>query len=308
LLPALRPRPPERPSAAAARPARRIPTLPAGDRGAAADPSGDRGGGGDPPVGPLLGGGEPAPCLARAEALEGGCMSSLDLGPADVAARVERYHGVSLDAVMEVIAYLRDPGDSVIAGGSLALGLGNHRSDLDLVVCGEPTESTRVPLEHWVDSLRVDVWRRAQADIDELFERAESKLDDQAPLAGAFGALNEQTDLKLLHRIPFGIPRDGPQLRPATPRDYGRIARDLVVREYAERMRELGLVAQLATAAGDAIGATFNARLALEAALRGGMTGGGLPFSGDKWLRERLRDDLPGLRSVYAPFAVLPDL
>jgi len=234
-------------------------------------------------------------------------MTDRDARQVDLSDRVERYHGVSLAAVMEVIAYLRDPNDSVIAGGSLALGLGNQRSDLDLVVCGESTESSRMPLEHWVDSLRVDVWRRAQRDIDEVFERAEAKLSDDGPFSNAFGDLNEQTDLKLLHRIAFGILLDGPALEPASTRDYHAIARDLVVREYAERMRDLAAVAQLAAAAGDSVGASFNARLAVESALQAAMTARGLPFTGDKWLRERLRQDLPELSSTYAPFAVLPD-
>ncbi len=235
-------------------------------------------------------------------------MTQQEARRADVEDRLRRYHGVTLEQVLEVIAYLRDDDDSLIAGGSLALGLGNQRSDLDVVVCGESTESTRVPLEHWVESLRVDVWRRAQRDIDEVFERAASKLNDEAPFADAFGDLNEQTELKLLHRIAFGLVLDGPPLVPTSTRDYEAIAIDLVVREYAERMRDVALVAQLAADAGDSIAASFSARLAVEAALQAAMTARGLTFTGDKWLRERLRRDLPDLRSVYEPFAVLPDV
>ena len=73
-------------------------------------------------------------------------------------ARVGQYHGVSLEQVLGDIEYLRDAGDSVIAGGSLAYGLGNHLSDLDLIVTGTTTvESSRIPVEHFVGSLRVDV-------------------------------------------------------------------------------------------------------------------------------------------------------
>src|SRR5947209_17122358 len=90
--------------------------------------------------------------------------------------KIEEYHDVSLAEVLEIISYLRDEADSVIAGGSLALGLGNRSSDLDIVIAGEHVEPAAVPLEHFVKTLRVDVWKRAQTDVDQVFARAEAGL------------------------------------------------------------------------------------------------------------------------------------
>ena len=220
--------------------------------------------------------------------------------------RIQDYHGVSLAQVLELIDYLRDAGDSVIAGGSLALGLGNERSDLDVVIAGRDTQgSGRMPLEHWEQTLRVDAWKLNQGTIDDLFERAEAALASDSPFEGAFGSVTEQADLKLLHRVAFGIRLHGPSLEPARTRDYSAVARDLVVREYAERMRESVLVAPLALP-GHWRAAAMNARLAVEDALHAELAARGTPFTGDKWLQHRLMTDAPDLYELYRPFAILP--
>jgi hypothetical protein len=221
--------------------------------------------------------------------------------------RVERFHGVSLERVLGEIEYLRDAGDSVIAGGSLAYGLGNHLSDLDLIVTGPPTvESSRVPLEHFVDSLRVDVWKLAQGLIEGSFERAEGALAAQGALLGAFGDIDHEDELKLLHRIAFGVVVDGDGIEPGRGRDYREVASGLVVREYVERMRASALLAHLALRAGRPIAAVVNARLAVEGALNAIVARRGLPFSGDKWLRERLGGEVADLAAAYEPFWQLP--
>jgi hypothetical protein len=223
--------------------------------------------------------------------------------------RIQEYHGATLDEVLELIAYLRDEGDSVLAGGSLTsgTGMGNARSDLDVVIAGQDSESSQIPLEHWLKGLRIDVWKRRHAEIDEVFERAGRRLASDVPFHGAFGDVDEQADLKFLHRIAHGIILDGPQLEPAGTVNYRDVARELVVREYAERMRESAFVAQLAAAAGNSIGATSNARAAVEDALNAAVTSYGLPFTDNKWLRERLANDRSDLELLYLPFAVLPD-
>jgi len=226
----------------------------------------------------------------------------------DLLARVERFHGVSFEQVLGEIEYLRDAGDSVIAGGSLAYGFGNHLSDLDLLVAGPTTvESSPVPLEHFVGSLRVDVWKFAQGLIEETFDRAEEALASESPLLGSFGDLHHEDELKLLHRIAFGVLLDGEGLEPAGERDYCSLASGLVVREYAERMRASALLAQLALRADRPIAAVVNARLAVEEALNAAVVRRGLPFSGDKWLRERLANQTADLASVYKPFRQLPE-
>jgi hypothetical protein len=227
---------------------------------------------------------------------------------AEVEARLVDYHEVSFAEALEGIAYLRDEGDSVIAGGSLTLGLGNKLSDLDIIVSGASSaESSPVPLEHWVKTLRIDVWKRRDDALDELLHRAERALASDAPVEGAFGDIFEESDLKLLHRVAFGITIDGPALEPRSDRPYHQVAADLLVREYAERMREAAFVAQLASAANDPIGAASNARLAVQSALHATVYAHGLPFTGDKWLRERLEVDAPRLLDVHESYAVLPN-
>src|SRR6266567_207614 len=105
---------------------------------------------------------------------------------------------------LEDLSYLRDAGDSVVAGGSLAFGLGNNLSDLDVVVAGPASfQSTYVPLEHFVKTLRVDVMKLSQKAIDEIFINAQAALSADMPLQGSFGDVDHENDLKLLHRIAY---------------------------------------------------------------------------------------------------------
>ncbi len=226
----------------------------------------------------------------------------------ELQARVKRFHGVPLEKVLSEIEYLRDAGDSVIAGGSLAYGLGNHLSDLDLVVTGPTTiQSTGVPLEHFIGSLRVDVWKLAQSLVETTFDRAEVALAGSGAIHGAFGDVDHEDELKLMHRIAFGVVVDGKGLEPTQGRDYRTVASSLVVREYAERMRTSTLLAQLALRANRPVAAVTNARLAVEEALNATIASRGLPFTGDKWLRERLANHTTDLAAAYDPFRQLPE-
>jgi hypothetical protein len=225
----------------------------------------------------------------------------------ELASRIERFHGVALEQVLTEIEYLRDAGDTVIAGGSLAYGLGNGLSDLDMLV-SSPTmvKSSRVPLEHFLGSLRVDVWKLGQGSIEGSFGRAEKALSGEGPLLGEFGDVDHEDELKLLHRIAFGVVVDGRDLELDGGRDCRAIASDLLLREYAERMRAAALVAQLALRASRPIAAVVNARLAVENALNAAVTQRGFPFIGDKWLGERLDAGMPELARLYRPFRRLP--
>jgi hypothetical protein len=223
--------------------------------------------------------------------------------------RVDDFHGVDLTEVLDVIDYLRDNEDSVLVGGSLAYGLGNRESDLDIVIAGPATAepSSRMPLEHFIKSLRVDVWRLHRNEIDALFEQARKGLASDTPMKGAFGNVLEQADLKLLHRVAYGVVIDGRPLAPSRIADYHEIARDVIVREYAERMRHALYVAQLGLVAERPRVATMNARFGVEDALQVVIAARGLPFSDNKWLQVRLEQDMPDLGKIYLPFAALPD-
>lgn len=227
----------------------------------------------------------------------------------ELAERLRGFHGVELEQVLEVIEYLRDGEDSVLVGGSLAYGLGNEKSDLDIVVAGPPgsQSSSRMPLEHFIDTLRVDVWKLRRNELEALFELAQSRLADPAPFAGAFGDVFEQADLKLLHRVAYGVVIDGPQMTPEAGREYRAVAGQLLVREYAERMRHALFVAQLARAAGRPLAAAINARFGVEDALQAAIAARGIPFSDNKWLQTRLEGEAADLRETYRPFTVLPE-
>ncbi len=144
----------------------------------------------------------------------------------------------------------------------------------------------------------------SQALIDNVFERAGRSLLQQGRLDELFANLDDEVNLKLLHRIAFGIVLDGPGLRAGD--SHAEIARDAVVREYAERMREHAFLAQLSSRHRRPLAAVVNARDAVEEALHAVITARGVPFTGHKWLQERLVNDAPDLGRVYAPFATLP--
>lgn len=220
--------------------------------------------------------------------------------------QIEEFYGVTLEQVLGEIEYLRDAGDTVIAGGSLAYGLGNGRSDLDIVVTGPTTvESSRVPLEHFLGSLRVDVWKLSQELIEASFRRAEKALASEEEVLGDFGDIDNEDGFKLLHRIAFGLVIDGRELQ-FEALDCREVASGLVTREYAERMRASALTAQLTLRASRSIAAVFNARLAVESALNIAVLRRGFPFCSEKWLGERLDAELPELASLYEPFRRLP--
>lgn len=215
--------------------------------------------------------------------------------------RLIGYHGHGLTDVLEMLDYLRDEGDTVIAGGSLSIGLGNALSDVDMVLVGPSTKTSAVPLQHWVGGLRIDAWTRSTADVDALFAEAEAALVSPAPLLRVFGNTEQEQQLKLLHRIAFGVLVEGDAVRPSTSRDPQTVAADLLTREYAERLRESACVARLALDAGRVRSAVYSAREALEEALHALIHARGMPFTGDKWLQEQLvgRPELAGLHAAF---------
>ena len=85
------------------------------------------------------------------------------------------------------------------------------------------------------------------------------------------------------------------------------MASGLVVREYAERMRASALLAQLALRSDRPVAVVVNARQAVEEALNATVAHRGLPFSGGKWLHERLANQTTDLAAAYEPFRQLPE-
>ncbi len=221
-------------------------------------------------------------------------------------ARLQGYHEQGLADVLELIDYLRDEGDTVIAGGSLSIDQGNKLSDLDMVIVGPTTNTSAVPLEHWVGSLRVDAWTRATAEIEALYAQAEAALASDGPMVGEFGTTAQEQQLKLLHRIAFGVVIEGEPVQPTTSgRSTQEVARDLLTREYAERARESLAMAALAHAAGSDLTAATVGRMGVEEAFHAVLHARGVPFSGDKWLAEQVQA-FPDLSAQYDAIIQLP--
>src|SRR5207247_3906816 len=137
-------------------------------------------------------------------------------------------------------------------------------------------------------------WKLKLETIDELFDRAAVGLSSDESFEGAFGDARNQSEMKLLHRVAFGVQLDGPPIQPTTTRDYQAIARDVIVREYAERLRSAAFVAQLALAAGKDIAASVHARSAAEHALPSTLAARRPPVPGEQWPPERLAPRPPG--------------
>jgi hypothetical protein len=220
-----------------------------------------------------------------------------------LAARLYDHHKVSLPRILSELDYLRETGDRVLAGGSLAYGLGNKFSDFDLIILGHNQEHvSRIPLEHFVSSLRVDVWRLSFEAVETMRKRAKEALESDAPLQGLFGDADDDFDLKLLSHTAFGINLDGAEL---VDQGCGEVVSRLVTREFLERMRTSALLAQLALRIGSSVSAVAHARSVVEEALIATLANRHLPFCGEKWLRDRVSDH-PDLVNLYQPFFELP--
>lgn len=223
----------------------------------------------------------------------------------DLEQRLRSYHDVSLQRVLDELDYLREPGDRVFIGGSLAYGLGNALSDLDVLLVGPyPEKSSRLPLEHFVSSLRVDVWRLSFDAVAKAFRRARDALRSSASLWDTFGAIDDDFDLKLLTHTAFGIGLDGEEL-PVEGQEPREVASHLVIRKFVERMRGSALLAELALRSGSALAASAHARLAVEEGLVAMLAQRRLPFCGAKWIGERLSLH-PDLARLYQAFRALP--
>ncbi|MGH2907074.1 MAG: hypothetical protein ACRDKI_09955 [Solirubrobacterales bacterium] len=219
--------------------------------------------------------------------------------------RLKRYHDVAFDDVLEAIDWLAKPGDTIICGGSLVFGLGNRLSDLDILFVGDQEwGNTRVPLEHFVNTLRVDSWRATRPSIDEMFALAEGALQSDAPLQGLFGDVHRDEELQLMHRIAFGIVLRGEANEQHEAR--GRLAQRIAVREFMERCRHEIFLAQVSAKYGRRYAAVLASRRAVEDAVNAQIYSDA-PFSQEKWLVD-LVAGRPDLASRYEPFRSTPDL
>lgn len=215
---------------------------------------------------------------------------------------LQRYHGVTIEDVLQLVEYLREPDDAVMLTGSLAVGLGNQKSDLDLMLLGSTTAfSAAVPLTHFVSSLRVDVWKLDERVIDRLAASAEAALDTP-PVR----RLVSFQDAQLLQRYACGVVIDGqPSLEqsalfPVVTRLAKKYFTEMVVRDagYALLARERGLD----------LAAAVTARRALESAAEVRLAGLGHPFFGPKWIHHRLRVLDPDGWDAIEQHLVLPEV
>lgn len=212
----------------------------------------------------------------------------------EVRAAVARV-GLRPEQVVEVLGSCLD-GEAVYLVGSLAAGLGNAGSDIDLHVFVTERAQGVVPMLFFADRVRLDLVHHETGRPAAVL--ATTPVAAVALCGGqcALGPLPDMTDLKRLSRWATAVPlySAGPPLfdRAETARAAAavvRLAVDVTVRTAA--------VASILTAAGAAhapLAWSRAADVAVEAAVRAA----GEIFIGDKWLPVKAR------RAGFAPDVV----
>lgn len=194
--------------------------------------------------------------------------------------------GLSPERIVDVLGSCLD-GQAVYLVGSLAAGLGNAGSDIDLHVFVEERAAGVVPMLFFAERVRLDLVHHEAGRPPAVL--AATPRHSVALLGGrcALGALPSMTDLKRLSRWATAVP-----LHQFSPRlfDEAEIARAAaaVVRLAVDVTVRAAAFASVLTAAGAAhapLAWSRAADLAVEVAVRAA----GEIFIGDKWLPAKAR-------------------
>jgi hypothetical protein len=211
--------------------------------------------------------------------------------------------GVPLADVLSLVDYLREPSDYAVLAGSVAVGLGNSRSDLDIIVVGGRQEySAALPLTHFIEGVRVDVWKLDRAQIAVLAGRARDIIAQEIPVSGIL----TQSDVRILQRLAYGLVIDGTPCASLHDNDARVIVSALCTKYFAEIARLSALATHLSALTDDPFAAAWNARQCLDAATEAGLARRGSPFIGSKWLYHRVREASPEWWNELRELVVLP--
>jgi nucleotidyltransferase-like protein len=204
-----------------------------------------------------------------------------------------------LEKIVSVAAQVSFPDESIILGGSIGLGLGNYRSDIDVVLLS-PASPPRPagPFQIFADGERIEVVRAS------LFELRSMVTYLADALASAQPIRLSHADLRLLSRAAYGCRAGGAPLNPKVEEELVQICHLTAIRRSTEAARQHALVAALALEQADGLIAAWNLRGALEAVLQEEMLRSGAPYAGSKWLPEQLAASGHGTRLL--PLLDLP--
>jgi hypothetical protein len=210
---------------------------------------------------------------------------------------------LELPDVLELISYLRGEQDFAVVAGSVAVGLGNQASDLDVIVAGSGQESSAaLPLTHFLGKVRVDVWRLDRAQLEELAERGRAALAEHAPVQAKL----TESDIRILQRLAFGLVIDGRPGELLSSPEARAVVCELCERHFADAACRAAVISHLCGQDLDMVGSAWSARRALDAAGEARLARDGRPLIGAKWLYHRLRDHDPDWWAGIAAYTVLP--
>jgi len=171
----------------------------------------------------------------------------------------------------------------MILGGSLGLGLGNEKSDIDVLLVnpGVPARSPG-PFQFFADGERIEIVRIDLTYLRSVVRELSRALGRSEPIG------LPHAEARLLSRVAHGCRMGGPPLDAGFESALARTCHLATIQRSAESARQHGLVAALALEQEDELIASWNARGAIEAILQRDVLRSGLPYAGSKWLTEQL--------------------
>ncbi|NSC25222.1 hypothetical protein FM076_30360 [Streptomyces albus subsp. chlorinus] len=183
--------------------------------------------------------------------------------------------------------------EAIILGGSLAFGLGNRKSDIDILLL-DSTSGGRPPgpFQFFESGDRVEITRVRTGELASLADDIASSLGRSAPLTLPY------TKIRELSRAAFGCHVAGPALDGAVDARLRRTCQEAMLTSSTASAGRHALVALLAAEQDDLATACWNARGATDAALQWMLLKAGHPYAGSKWLYEQARSK-PGLAGAW---------
>jgi predicted nucleotidyltransferase len=215
-------------------------------------------------------------------------------------ARLRMTHAIEVDGIVDAVSYLVEPDDTVIFGGSLAFGFGNRSSDLDIIVVSGGKDDDAIPVQRFIDGLRVEVWRIAAARLREVINRADAATRAHDPIEDAF------EDVRLLTRVGYGPVWAGRTPSELFGCDVPRICSDFMVARLTQACAVRLGYADLAMRQPDVLHAAHQSRAALEMAVQAVLTRRTQTFPGRKFLYQQAQRDDEDLFRTLTSCAVIP--
>ncbi|WUI01735.1 nucleotidyltransferase domain-containing protein [Spirillospora sp. NBC_00431] len=190
------------------------------------------------------------------------------------------------EEVIDVLGSCLD-GDEVYLVGSLAAGLGNAGSDVDLHVFVRERAEGVVPMLFFAGRTRLDLVHYETGTPSAALARTPTR--NVALLDGrcALGPLPPMTDLKRLSRWATSVPLYEGTPPIFTPEETARIAAALVRLAIDVAVRAAALASVMAAARAPLAGLAWSR--AAEAAVEAAVRARGEIFVGDKWLPAKAR-------------------